>query len=225
MVLFFFFSSRRRHTRSLCDWSSDVCTSDLRRPYEALGDRVEHRLHLAREARKRPDVPDAEAGRASERVREWLRAPGKARPARRVIPEPARPEPAAQLVGEPRDRLALEPECGRDRLTRDVVGRPAEPARDEHLARTSGLDGDDGRDLLEVVANSGQHRHLEAELAQATREPRRVRVLDVARDDLVADRDDDRGLGHGAEVSGAAYFSGNGFRASAPSACEVTQTG
>src|SRR5260221_2642095 len=26
---FLFFSSRRRHTRSLCDWSSDVCSSDL----------------------------------------------------------------------------------------------------------------------------------------------------------------------------------------------------
>src|SRR5947199_3228639 len=28
-VLFFFFSSRRRHTRCLSDWSSDVCSSDL----------------------------------------------------------------------------------------------------------------------------------------------------------------------------------------------------
>src|SRR5260221_13928708 len=28
-ALIFFFSSRRRHTRSLCDWSSDVCSSDL----------------------------------------------------------------------------------------------------------------------------------------------------------------------------------------------------
>src|SRR5437867_9864118 len=27
--LFFFFSSRRRHTRSYGDWSSDVCSSDL----------------------------------------------------------------------------------------------------------------------------------------------------------------------------------------------------
>src|SRR5204862_1689368 len=27
--IFFFFSSRRRHTRSLRDWSSDVCSSDL----------------------------------------------------------------------------------------------------------------------------------------------------------------------------------------------------
>src|SRR3954464_4656402 len=25
----FFFSSRRRHTRLSCDWSSDVCSSDL----------------------------------------------------------------------------------------------------------------------------------------------------------------------------------------------------
>src|SRR6266478_8597159 len=35
---FFFFSSRRRHTRFDCDWSSDVCSSDL--PREA--GRVEH---------------------------------------------------------------------------------------------------------------------------------------------------------------------------------------
>src|SRR6266480_308907 len=28
---FFFFSSRRRHTRLTCDWSSDVCSSDLAR--------------------------------------------------------------------------------------------------------------------------------------------------------------------------------------------------
>src|SRR5256886_12938829 len=28
-VTFFFFSSRRRHTRFDCDWSSDVCSSDL----------------------------------------------------------------------------------------------------------------------------------------------------------------------------------------------------
>src|SRR5256886_8934892 len=29
-VVVFFFSSRRRHTRFDCDWSSDVCSSDLR---------------------------------------------------------------------------------------------------------------------------------------------------------------------------------------------------
>src|SRR5207248_8571066 len=29
----FFFSSRRRHTRSYGDWSSDVCSSDLHPPF------------------------------------------------------------------------------------------------------------------------------------------------------------------------------------------------
>src|SRR5256886_12304795 len=33
----FFFSSRRRHTRFDCDWSSDVCSSDLA-IYVVLGD-------------------------------------------------------------------------------------------------------------------------------------------------------------------------------------------
>src|SRR5579862_4817689 len=31
---FFFFSSRRRHTRWNCDWSSDVCSSDLQCIYQ-----------------------------------------------------------------------------------------------------------------------------------------------------------------------------------------------
>src|SRR2546427_7586102 len=33
---FFFFSSRRRHTRFDCDWSSDVCSSDLTGPFCVL---------------------------------------------------------------------------------------------------------------------------------------------------------------------------------------------
>src|ERR1039457_4923219 len=32
LLFFFFFSSRRRHTRLQGDWSSDVCSSDLRPP-------------------------------------------------------------------------------------------------------------------------------------------------------------------------------------------------
>src|SRR5438034_10338190 len=36
----FFFSSRRRHTRSLCDWSSDVCSSDLGSGASDARDRV-----------------------------------------------------------------------------------------------------------------------------------------------------------------------------------------
>src|SRR5437868_7734945 len=41
ILVFFFFSSRRRHTRSKRDWSSDVCSSDLTRsgpePKESAG--------------------------------------------------------------------------------------------------------------------------------------------------------------------------------------------
>src|SRR2546421_7022448 len=44
LCVFFFFSSRRRHTRSDRDWSSDVCSSDL----------------LVPEARFGGDVPKAE---------------------------------------------------------------------------------------------------------------------------------------------------------------------
>src|SRR5258706_14298652 len=49
----FFFSSRRRHTRLVSDWSSDVCSSDLRarlRQREvALGEhrRLAERMHFA----------------------------------------------------------------------------------------------------------------------------------------------------------------------------------
>src|SRR6266513_6303484 len=48
-MLYFFFSSRRRHTRSKRDWSSDVCSSDLRRPEPyievATRDAVRHWAH------------------------------------------------------------------------------------------------------------------------------------------------------------------------------------
>src|SRR2546430_3408875 len=47
---FFFVSSRRRHTRFDCDWSSDVCSSDLDHP-----DRPERAGREARE--RRPQVP------------------------------------------------------------------------------------------------------------------------------------------------------------------------
>src|SRR5688572_31292384 len=40
VFFFFFFSSRRRHTRFDCDWSSDVCSSDLART--SLPDGVAH---------------------------------------------------------------------------------------------------------------------------------------------------------------------------------------
>src|SRR6266480_8136665 len=38
---FFFFSSRRRHTRLTCDWSSDVCSSDLQQSHVGFEPRDE----------------------------------------------------------------------------------------------------------------------------------------------------------------------------------------
>src|SRR5699024_11636378 len=45
----FFFSSRRRHTRSKRDWSSDVCSSDLRSestPSTAVGEWIRRRVPM-----------------------------------------------------------------------------------------------------------------------------------------------------------------------------------
>src|SRR5262249_60255937 len=48
LVIFFFFSSRRRHTRLVSDWSSDVCSSDLRleRRVDQAWIEREHELRL-----------------------------------------------------------------------------------------------------------------------------------------------------------------------------------
>src|SRR5689334_24630227 len=58
-LFFFFFSSRRRHTRWNCDWSSDVCSSDLRRVpepdrrRESLARLVRRRTRRARDSLRR----------------------------------------------------------------------------------------------------------------------------------------------------------------------------
>src|SRR5216684_8368233 len=62
MRLFFFFSSRRRHTRCSRDWSSDVCSSDLRAPGPTLRGSAAQAAEYLRGVR-------AEIGRASCRER------------------------------------------------------------------------------------------------------------------------------------------------------------
>src|SRR5437879_12762955 len=50
MPFCFFFSSRRRHTRYIGDWSSDVCSSDLGTPFgDPQASRVEKLEVLPRE--------------------------------------------------------------------------------------------------------------------------------------------------------------------------------
>src|SRR6266704_1282842 len=65
---FFFFSSRRRHTRSKRDWSSDVCSSDLVEPQIghrqvvvtlSIGDQRANPLEAIDSQRGRPSWRDA----------------------------------------------------------------------------------------------------------------------------------------------------------------------
>src|SRR2546426_12101221 len=71
MSFFFFFSSRRRHTRLQGDWSSDVCSSDLK-PMRSLAklstdfskamasaDRISEVLDTEPEIQDRPDAIEA----------------------------------------------------------------------------------------------------------------------------------------------------------------------
>src|SRR5206468_8017756 len=53
---FFFFSSRRRHTRSDRDWSSDVCSSDLMRMMKDCIALAERAGFLAPQAIARADL-------------------------------------------------------------------------------------------------------------------------------------------------------------------------
>src|SRR5260370_28260901 len=59
----FFFSSRRRHTRFKCDWSSDVCSSDLMmggymliRPDQKAGEAV-HILFVGEKSKSTQSFP------------------------------------------------------------------------------------------------------------------------------------------------------------------------
>src|SRR5438093_9487945 len=69
--LFFFFSSRRRHTRLVSDWSSDVCSSDLP-PGHHLRDLPRHPRRGGRQGAVRTrgrvgGADDAERTRSEER--------------------------------------------------------------------------------------------------------------------------------------------------------------
>src|SRR6266581_6691800 len=65
--MFFFFSSRRRHTRWTGDWSSDVCSSDLRRHGRVDGGR-HPALRVLSAGGHEGEEPDGE-GRSSEERR------------------------------------------------------------------------------------------------------------------------------------------------------------
>src|SRR5260221_11753551 len=93
----FFFSSRRRHTRSLCDWSSDVCSSDLgerrRRNHDAWPEleAAGRRVRLVRQDRTQGEGGIADADRVAEMQLEA-----------RQQPRSEYPTPVAVALGERR---------------------------------------------------------------------------------------------------------------------------
>src|SRR5207248_279009 len=68
----FFFSSRRRHTRSYGDWSSDVCSSDLKTPLTAIRGYAEAVQDGAIEPREAAATVAAEAARLERLVHDLL---------------------------------------------------------------------------------------------------------------------------------------------------------
>src|SRR2546430_1839367 len=143
MMSLFFFSSRRRHTRFDCDWSSDVCSSDLRARGEAR-DAVHAR------ARGRASSPGGGDGgllrvrcRDARRYRLPLvrdgqllpcRGGGRGRPRFALAPQPR--VLAWARLPRPRDRRGLD--RSRPALAHDAAARGlprGAPRRSEAPAR------------------------------------------------------------------------------------------
>src|SRR5215210_827816 len=114
----FFFSSRRRHTRYIGDWSSDVCSSDLG-------------LELRVDEDERPPRPDAGSGELDPLEVEPLGA-------RR------RPKAAVEAV-RPGVVVALERLAPPVALTGDL-GAAVTAHVDEGVEPAVGVAGDDDRD-------------------------------------------------------------------------------
>src|SRR2546430_5945501 len=100
----FFFSSRRRHTRFDCDWSSDVCSSDLSAQPGASGTtRLTHQLECIDEninflAERRSEEHTSELQSQSNLVcRLLLEKKNKPRP-----PKNRQRSPAAVMALDPR---------------------------------------------------------------------------------------------------------------------------
>src|SRR6267142_3063409 len=81
----FVFSSRRRHTRLTCDWSSDVCPSDLGRNIFDPDSRVYNSSGLAVSATQFPGnvIPASRLNRVSQQLFEFF--PRATRPGDNIL--------------------------------------------------------------------------------------------------------------------------------------------
>src|SRR5438093_11387729 len=107
----FFFSSRRRHTRLVSDWSSDVCSSDLGEPgnqqvsINRTG--IRNRNHPSTECHGGPEECDARSekkGGPLESARSEERRVGKECRSRGTTDQQKKKNSARTMKEEKRDR-------------------------------------------------------------------------------------------------------------------------
>src|SRR5690606_40083955 len=145
----FFFSSRRRHTRFSRDWSSDVCSSDLRSLPAVGPDQVERgaRPVLPPRHRVRPELPESE--RRGHRCRRRIRHE-PVRERRRVRRLARHPEVRVRTRAHERLRVQLQRQIPRRRVIHTEV----------HAQRTLIETREDVADavaFLEVAERSEEH--------------------------------------------------------------------
>src|SRR6266508_6259813 len=156
LLCFFFFSSRRRHTRWPRDWSSDVCSSDLRpgegADHRAHAEPMEARTEQVRAMRRAVEPPAHKLGGGALRpdapgeVLAGERAPNAE--ARHPAGEVAvREDAGAHHVRRPRPRRNPERPVGAER------GEPVLGTRSIHLLNHGQLGA------LDCAIRGGRDRH------------------------------------------------------------------
>src|SRR6267143_6217268 len=120
--IFFFFSSRRRHTRWNCDWSSDVCSSDLTQ--RDTGGKPARLYALTREGEEL--FPKAYALVLGKLVEEIVRTHGRARAVELLRAVGAQAAAGPSSATNPQHRLAAAAKVFRDLGSDAQVQKTAE---------------------------------------------------------------------------------------------------
>src|SRR5688572_28663888 len=136
----FFFSSRRRHTRFDCDWSSDVCSSDLPWARELGFDACMYMLHKTFGAPKGGGGPAVGAYGCSDRLAPFLPGPVVLKSADGYALDADRPQSAGKV--------------------REFWGNIPQVVKAYAWARCMGADGIEEASNLSVLANNYMERGL-----------------------------------------------------------------
>src|SRR5690348_18310847 len=111
IYVFFFFSSRRRHTRWTGDWSSDVCSSDLRGGSAPCS------------ARPRSGQARSPSAGSPGRSTSWSHRAGPSSPARRSRSEERRVGKSVDLGGRRRVKKKIKKKYLKDECLSDIEVR------------------------------------------------------------------------------------------------------